>query len=308
MTSKELLYVKTIAEEKSISQAAKLLFIAQPSLSQALSRIEDNLGTPLFTRTTGGLNLTYAGERYYQTACRILKIYENLEGEISDINGLRTGRIRMGITNHLGTVVLPKILPPFRRQCPFIELEILEETTDKLENRLLSGQLDFALMHAPKEDSHPFLNYEFLANDPFVIAMAPNHPLASQAEELEGYIHPVLDPRLLRNEPFIMLHKGQRIRHITDSILKKARIEPKIALTLKKMDQVKDAVVKDETPKTVWQTTKLVYGIKEIPEDGEDFIVMKSMISKTFSCLEYLYEQELVQRDYRDGRLYYGKM
>ena len=80
MTSKELLYVKTIAEEKSISQAAKLLFIAQPSLSQALSRIEDNLGTPLFTRTTGGLNLTYAGERYYQTACRILKIYENLEG------------------------------------------------------------------------------------------------------------------------------------------------------------------------------------------------------------------------------------
>ena len=51
MTSKELLYVKTIAEEKSISQAAKLLFIAQPSLSQALSRIEDNLGTPLFTRT-----------------------------------------------------------------------------------------------------------------------------------------------------------------------------------------------------------------------------------------------------------------
>lgn len=140
MTSKELLYVKTIAEEKSISQAAKLLFIAQPSLSQALSRIEDNLGTPLFTRTTGGLNLTYAGERYYQTACRILKIYENLEGEISDINGLRTGRIRMGITNHLGTVVLPKILPPFRRQCPFIELEILEETTDKLENRLLSGQ------------------------------------------------------------------------------------------------------------------------------------------------------------------------
>ena len=110
MTSKELLYVKTIAEEKSISQAAKLLFIAQPSLSQALSRIEDNLGTPLFTRTTGGLNLTYAGERYYQTACRILKIYENLEGEISDINGLRTGRIRMGITNHLFS---PKYCPHF---------------------------------------------------------------------------------------------------------------------------------------------------------------------------------------------------
>ena len=139
----------------------------------------------------------------------------------------------MGITNHLGTVVLPQVLPAFHKQCPFIELEIQEETTNQLESRLLSGQLDFALMHAPKEDSHPLINYEFLANDPFVIAMAPDHPLAAQAEEMEGYDHPVLDPRLLRNEPFIMLHKGQRIRHITDAILKKARIEPKIALTLR---------------------------------------------------------------------------
>ena len=76
---------------------------------------------------------------------------------------------------------------------------------------------------------------------------------------------------------------------------------------LRKMDQVKDVVVKDDTAKTVWQTAKMVYGLKEIPEDEDDFVVMKTMISKTFSCLEYLYGQELIQRDYRDGRLYYGK-
>ena len=233
MTSRELEYIKTVADEKSISSAARKLYIAQPSLSQSLQRIEENLGAKLFNRTPSGLTLTYAGERCYQMACQVLKIYSDFEAEISDINQLKTGRIVMGTTNHLGTVILPEILLEFKENSPSVELEILEETTDKLENRLLSGQLDFALMHAPKEDSHPLLNYEFLANDPFVIAMAPNHPLASQAEELEGYIHPVLDPRLLRNEPFIMLHKGQRIRHITDSILKKARIEPKIALTLK---------------------------------------------------------------------------
>ena len=64
MTSRELLYVKTIADEKSISQAAKKLFIAQPSLSQSLQRIEEQLGTQLFNRSVGGLTLTYAGERY----------------------------------------------------------------------------------------------------------------------------------------------------------------------------------------------------------------------------------------------------
>ena len=57
MTSKELLYVKTVADEKSISRAAKKLFIAQPSLSQSIQRIEEALGTPLFNRNTKGLTL-----------------------------------------------------------------------------------------------------------------------------------------------------------------------------------------------------------------------------------------------------------
>ena len=61
MTSRELLYVKTIADEKSITGAARKLYVAQPSLSQALQKLEEQIGTPLFKRTTGGLTLTYAG-------------------------------------------------------------------------------------------------------------------------------------------------------------------------------------------------------------------------------------------------------
>lgn len=63
MTQRELIYIKTVADEKSISQAAKKLFIAQPSLSQYIKRIEDSLGTPLFNRASTGLTLTYAGEK-----------------------------------------------------------------------------------------------------------------------------------------------------------------------------------------------------------------------------------------------------
>lgn len=55
MTQRELIYIKTVADEKSISQAAKKLFIAQPSLSQYIKRIEDSLGTPLFNRASTGL-------------------------------------------------------------------------------------------------------------------------------------------------------------------------------------------------------------------------------------------------------------
>ncbi len=234
MTQKELLYVKTVADEKSISKAAKLLFIAQPSLSQSIQRIEETLGTQLFNRVSGGLTLTYAGERYYSMATQILKMYENFEIEISDINNLKTGRIHLGTTNHLGTLVLPRILPRFYELCPFIELVITEETSQILDQKLLARQLDFAIMHAPKERTATQINYELLSKDPFIIVMAPDHPLLVHAEPKPGYAYPVLDVRLLQNEPFIMLHKQQRIRQVCDSVLQRAGIrQPEIRFTLK---------------------------------------------------------------------------
>ena len=68
MTSRELEYIKTVADEKSISAAARKLYIAQPSLSQSLQRIEENLDAHLFNRTPSGLTLTYAGKRCYQSS------------------------------------------------------------------------------------------------------------------------------------------------------------------------------------------------------------------------------------------------
>lgn len=68
MTDKELLYIKTIAEERNISLAARKLFMTQPALSHCLISLEKKTGTPLFVRTPGGLNMTYAGECFYSMA------------------------------------------------------------------------------------------------------------------------------------------------------------------------------------------------------------------------------------------------
>lgn len=225
MTTKELLYVKTVADEKNISKAAKKLFIAQPSLSQSIQRIEESVGTELFNRTSGGLTMTFAGERYYHMAVQVLKLYQDFEMEISDINNLKTGRIHLGTTNHLGTLVLPKVLPRFHELCANIELNISEENTTILEQLLLSGELDFALMHAPSDPAqHPQFHYDIMKRDPFVLAIAPDHPLTALAEIREGYPYPVLDIRLAAKEPFLMLHTSQRIRQITDNVLRRAGI------------------------------------------------------------------------------------
>lgn len=234
MTGKELLYIKTVVDEKSITKAAKKLFIAQPSLSQSIQRLEESLGIALFNRTSSGLTLTYAGERYYHMATQVLKIYEDFELEISDMNNLKTGRIHLGVTNHLGTIVLPHVLPRFCELCPFIELHVLEENSTSLEQKLLMGELDFAVMHAPKEPENSQIDYSILKKDPFLLITSGSHPLAAKAQKREGYKYPVADITLLKNESFIMLPKQQRIRQVTDSVLKRAGIsQPDIRLTLK---------------------------------------------------------------------------
>ena len=238
MTEKELNYIKTITEEKSISRAAKRLFISQPSLSQFVKRIETELGTELFNRTPAGLIPTYAGEQYYRTAVRILALYEDLEREISDINNLKTGKIRLGITSHLGTSVLTRVLPRFHRQFPGVECSVTEDTSDGLEERLSRRELDFAIMHAPKDSSCSGISYELLSRDPFLVVAPHGHPVGRFARPGKRE-YPELDLDHLKDQPLLMVQKGQRIRQITDALLAKAGIvHPEILLTLKSFETI----------------------------------------------------------------------
>lgn len=239
MTSKELLYVKTIAEEKSISKASKKLYISQPSLSQAIQRIEESIGIKLFKRTNTGLVLTLAGEKYYKMANQILKIYDDYKTEVNNINDMKTGRINIGITLHLSVRVLPMILPKFKEICPFIDIYITENTSTELEKLLLSGEIDFAIMHEPKSKKNNSINYESLLIDPFLLAVSKDHHLCKKYTLDEKGNYPYIDLNLFKDEPFIMLNKQQRIRHTSDNILNLANITPNIVLTVKNYECAK---------------------------------------------------------------------
>ena len=229
MTSRELLYVKTIADEGSITRAAQKLYLTQPSLSHCVSTIEKQLGTRLFRRTSGGLALTYAGERYYRMACEVLRVYAAFESEISEEGELLRGRIMMGVTNYLAADLLPRVLPRFHREHPGIELRIAEETTGELERSLLRGKLDFAIMHTGAGDGaseDPGLTHEVLSRDPFLIAAPPDTPYAAAPRGEQS--PPELDPACLDGEPFLMVSKGQRIRHVADRVLAQAGVTPQV--------------------------------------------------------------------------------
>lgn len=236
MTESELIYVKTIAEEKSITQAANKLFLTQPSLSKCIKKIESSLGTKLFKRTSTGLILTYAGEKYYQFAVEILKKYDDFKIEITDINNLKKGLVRIGITRFLATYLLPIILPKFKQRCPNIDINIFEDNSTELEKALSYGKLDFAIMHTipgQEESNHQNIDFYPLSKDPFLLAISKNHNLSTYSVKVEGLKYPKIDLTLFADEPFIMISLNQRIRQVTDMIMKIADIKPHVILTTK---------------------------------------------------------------------------
>ena len=242
MTTRELLYVKTIADERSLTRAAQKLYVTQPSLSHCVAVLEQQLGTKLFKRTSGGLLLTYAGEKYYRMACEVLRVYHAFEAEISDESALARGRVTFGITNYLATDHLPRMLPAFNRAHPGIELRVLEETTDQMEKSLLSGRLDFAIMHTGLDDTvteHPALRHEVLSRDPFLIAAPKDTPYLDRAVRRDGAPYPELDPALLADEPFLMVTQGQRIRQVTNRVLAAAGVSPRIVLTSRNYEMLR---------------------------------------------------------------------
>src|SRR5690554_815200 len=91
MTQRELVYFLAIAREGNISKAAESLFVAQPSLSRCLQKLEADLGVKLFKRTADGLKPTVAGEYYIKCAESILKMYKGMENQISRLNKLKVG-------------------------------------------------------------------------------------------------------------------------------------------------------------------------------------------------------------------------
>lgn len=225
MNEKDLLYVKTIADEGGISQAARKLYLSQPSLSQSLKRIEESLGISLFRRIPKGLVLTDAGREYYLMASQILKTYHNFEEGIRNLEDLRTGKVSVGVTIHRGLFLLPEFLADFHLQYPGIQVSVTETITGKLEDMLLKGDLDFAFMRAPSETGgHKNISYQGLIQDSFVILLPMGHPAGKRAVFMKDSPFPVLDPAVLSKENFLLPDTSLRLHENVLNILYQAGI------------------------------------------------------------------------------------
>ncbi len=237
---KELKYVLTVAEERSFSRAARKLYIAQPSLSQFILRLEKSLGAPLFDRAKKPLVLTEEGEMYVDYATRILGMNEEMRRSLKDSSKAGTGRLSLGVPLFRGVYLLPLLLPFFRRKHPNIEITLAEGDTNYLERMLLEGSIDICIMSLPIRSRG--IRYETVFDERILLAVPRGREQSIKARRYKNAMFPVADIASLRNENFILTNPGSRLRSIVESICLDRGINPRVVLETESIDTAQSLV------------------------------------------------------------------
>ena len=169
MDFRELTYITTVADCRSVTAAAKKLYISQPSLSYIISKVEADVGVKLFDRKTNPLSLTYAGKKYVETAKEILRLRDNLRRELADIGAGETGEIRIGMPTERAGYMLPRVAGKFHESFPRVQLHLMESKSGEIIDSLINDRITFAVLPGGTEGMPGGLTAEFIYREPLVV-------------------------------------------------------------------------------------------------------------------------------------------
>ena len=215
MNLKQFKYVLVLSQEGSFSAAAEVLNISQPSLSQYVKKIENEIGMPLFDRTGGLVRLTDAGEAYIDAGRRILDIERQMQGRFNDIRENKTGTIRIGTSPFRSASAMPRIAKTFKEKNPGVCLEIHENDTASLMEGLAHGEFDVCLTMLPVDEN--LFEYEKIFDEEIVLAV-PARLFELDSKKKQGSKYPAIDFRCLNGKEFVMLTEMQYMQRVFDNM------------------------------------------------------------------------------------------
>lgn len=135
-------YIYAIYEEQSFTKAAKKLFVSQPSLSATIKKAEDELGFQIFNRETAPVSLTSAGQIYISAIEDIYRIENNVKDSINSIYSLMVGDISVSGAAFISSFILPEIIMEFSKRYPKININLIEDNSVNLQEKLLSEETE----------------------------------------------------------------------------------------------------------------------------------------------------------------------
>lgn len=177
MDIRELRCIIGIANARNMTKAAASLFVTQPALSKTLKKVEDQLGMQLFFRDGSSMTPTDAGLLVIERGKKIIREFDELNDQLTDLKNLKRERIQLGIPPVIAALDFPEIIMRFRRHFPDVSVEVHEYGARKLEDMVLDGTLDIAISMHPVASSS--LSEIIIVQDQVVCAMNEEHPLAA---------------------------------------------------------------------------------------------------------------------------------
>lgn len=224
MDFRELQYVVTVADCRNITQAAKQLYISQPSLSYALARIEKEIGVKLFDRSQQPLALTDAGIIYVKTARDILQERIEMKNRLADLKDGQGARISLGIPAERAGYMLPPIINTFRQRFPDSEFFIQEAGTDELIELLKNNKVTFLVCPRDQEYLPVPMVTELIYREKVQLIAAED---AFTDDMFMDKASRLVDLKKLEHMPFIGIKKRHSIHAQVERIFRQYDISPK---------------------------------------------------------------------------------
>lgn len=214
-TLRHLKIFAAVCDERSMTAAARRLFMTQPSVSQAIKELEREYGVILFERLARKLYVTEPGEAMYRYARHIIKLCEEMEDSLRQSS--RQQRLKVGANYSVGAALIHNYVRAFEKLHPDAEISVTVNKSSVLVDMLRKNELDLALMEEVQDI--PDLVEEFFYDDRIVVVAAPDHPFAiSGKASADG----------IARERLLLREKGVGVRNLFELRMNELglRIEP----------------------------------------------------------------------------------
>ena len=240
---KDLIY--TIYEQLSFSKAAQKLFIAQPALSLTVKKLEEQLGVPLFDRTTKPISVTEAGMEYIHAVEQLRSVEESFKNYIRKVNRMEAGSLDIGSTQLLSSLILPRYIDRFIKQYPHISLRVIDANSTTLEQELSVGNLDLVI------DNHilpsELFEQQKIGHEQLFLAAPKMWSINDRAKDYQLQYEDILSGihrseqlkpvplHLFKDVPFILMNRNNDTRKQSEAIFQQEQFEPRVLFEMDRL-------------------------------------------------------------------------
>lgn len=231
MELRQLEYFHKVSSLRNFTRAAEVLHIAQPSITNAIHKLEDELGLQLFDRSQKKVILTPEGQAFHLRAEKILYEVQQALSEMSDYKNLHKGTIKFAAPPMIGAYLFPNIFTHFKHSYPELDLAVFEAGSLAARTMLEKEELDLGIIILPEDNQT--LNTIPITREQIMLCVSPNHHLNSTAH---------VDFQSLKAESFIMLKEEFLHRQLILQECTKHKFTPHIVFSSNQIETVKALV------------------------------------------------------------------